>query len=124
MDARSSAFLDAVRDATADRPAGRLEPQLVDVAPAPVFARLEGPDDRVLRAVEVGCRMLALRVVAAAHMPAGHAQPQVDPGTADLQAVLAAVGARGDLTDLVEVGAFGHRLPSAYDARRNRRQSG
>src|SRR5207244_11179668 len=52
------------------------------------------------------------RVVAAAHVTAGHAEPQVDPLVADPQAVLAAVRARDDFADLIEVGAGRHREPA------------
>ena len=45
------------------------------------------------------------RVVAAPDVPAGHAQAEVDPLRTDAQAVLTAVRARGDFSDLIEVGA-------------------
>src|SRR5665213_3115185 len=44
--------------------------RLVDVAPLPVLARLERADHGMLRRVKVFRRVLVLRVVAAADMPA------------------------------------------------------
>src|SRR5713226_606811 len=94
----------------------RLHPQLVDVAPDPVFAGLVRPDQRVLGSVEVLRGMPVLRLVAAADMAAAQAQSQVDPGVAGLQALLAAIGVRGDVSDLVQVRALDrHLTPSALD---------
>jgi hypothetical protein len=72
---------------------------LVDVAPAPVFARLSRADDRVAGVLMVGSGVLADRVVAAADVPARLAHPQVHPAHPHRQALLAA----GDLTRKVEV---------------------
>src|ERR1700694_4207354 len=102
----------AVGDAAANRPAGWIEVDLVRVAPAPILARLERPDDRVVHAVEMGGGVSVRRAVTAAHMAAGHAQPQVHPTSPDLEAVLAAVGAGGDGADLVEMLANRHRQKS------------
>jgi hypothetical protein len=60
-----------------------LHRHLVDVAPAPTLAGLEGGHDRVLRRAEVLRRMLVLRAVATADVPAGPAQAQVYPLVAD-----------------------------------------
>ena len=51
----------------------RLEHDLIDVATAPVFAWLEGLDDRVIGRMEVFGRVLVLRGVAAANMPTDEA---------------------------------------------------
>jgi hypothetical protein len=51
----------------------RLEHDLIDVAPAPVFAWLEGLDDRVIARMEVFGRVLVLRGVATADMPTDEA---------------------------------------------------
>src|SRR5204862_238563 len=64
------------------------------VAPHPVFAGLERPDDRVIRGRVVRGRVAVLRVVAAADMTAVHAQPQVHPGVAHGETLLAAGGER------------------------------
>ncbi len=78
--------------------------KVVGVTEHPALARLERPDDRVVRVDEMPGRVLVLRVVAAADVAAGHAEPQVNPRVAGGQAFLAAVGCVGlDITDLVEV---------------------
>src|SRR5437879_1483595 len=76
-----------MRNAAANGPAGGLEPQLVDIAPAPVLARLEGPDDRVLgvgatrgwRATLVGA-VAGFAVLAVVVVVAGIALSQVPIG--------------------------------------------
>src|SRR5438445_10039634 len=69
----------------------RLEHQIVDVAESPIFTRLEGADDRVLRRVEVLCPVFIRRVVATADVSAREAEAEVDPLGADLQAFFAAL---------------------------------
>src|SRR5262249_9346627 len=85
------------------------EEDLVDVAPGPVLARLERADEGVVRAVEVLGGVLVLRRIAAADVAAGEAEPEVDPAVPHLEALLATVGVRGDVADLVQVVADGHR---------------
>jgi hypothetical protein len=80
-----------------------LEHDLVDVAPAPILARLEGLDNRVIGGVEMLCSMLVFRRIAAADMPTDKALAQVHPGVANLQTIFAAVRARRDVSYLVEV---------------------
>src|SRR5262249_44837149 len=89
----------------------RLQHHLVDVAPQPVLARLERPNDRVAGGVEVSGGVIGLGRVGAGAVAADQALAQVDQAVADLQAVLAAVRARGDVPDLVQVraGCRGHR---------------
>jgi hypothetical protein len=56
-------------------------------------------------------------VVTAAHVPTGHAEPQVYPAATDALAVLAAVGRRLYVLDRVQVGTgvfVGHDAPFAY----------
>jgi hypothetical protein len=66
--------------------------------------------------------MLVFGIVAAAHMAAGKAETQMDPGVSHLKAFLAAVSARLHLADLLDVCAgrhgFGLRseAPSYYDS--------
>ena len=43
-------------------------------------------------------------------MAAGHAEPQVDPGVAELEAVFTAVGAGCDFFDLIEMCAVHDRF--------------
>src|SRR5260370_12196982 len=102
---------DAVGDGAADGPAGGSEVDLVRVAPAPVFTRLERPDDRVVHLVEMGGCVPVRRAVATAHMAARHAQPEVHPAAPGLEAVLATVRAGGDLPDLVEMSACSDPQP-------------
>ena len=53
---------------------GEVEFEIVDEAPAPVFAGFEGAHDGVLGAVEMLGGVLILGRVAAANVPAFHAQ--------------------------------------------------
>src|SRR5690606_10020670 len=83
---------------------GDLERDLVAVAPPPVLARLVRPDDRVVAVgAEVGRGVPVGRAVAAADVPAGLADPQVEPAIAGAQAVLAAVRRGLHVADGVEV---------------------
>src|SRR6204780_5713188 len=72
---------------------GSSDEGFVDIAPAPVLARLERLDDRVTVREGVGPGMTERRRVAAAHVPAGQAQAQVHPRGPQHEAFLAA--ARG-----------------------------
>ena len=94
-----------MRDRSLYPPGARVKIHLVDEAPAPVLAGLERLHDRVPDLAEMLGGVPVRRVVAAPDVPAGHAQAEVDPLRADAQAVLAAVRARGDFSDLIEVGA-------------------
>jgi hypothetical protein len=84
-------------------PVLKIQEELVEVTPAPVFSRLEGLDDRVIGRMKMLGGMLVLRIVAASNMPAFKADSQVYPGVADFQAILAPISARCDLTYLVKV---------------------
>ena len=61
---------------------------LIDVAPHPRFARFNRADERMLGLMEVLGRVLILRRVAAAYMPAFEAKPQMHPGVPPLHAIL------------------------------------
>src|SRR4030095_3909317 len=89
----------------------RREGDLVDVAPAPVLARLGRADDRVPALSGMRRRVAGRGGVAAADLPAGHAHAEMDPAAADLQALLAAFDRlrEGGHLDLVEVAADGSR---------------
>ena len=77
----------AARDATASMvrlsPAAQswcgFEEEIVEIAPAPVLTWLEASDDRVLRRVEMFCRVLVRRIIAATDMTAFHAQSEMHP---------------------------------------------
>jgi hypothetical protein len=64
----------------------------------------------MLRRVKMLGGVLILGGVAAADVSAGQTEPQVDPGVAHFQTLLAAVGMRLDIVDLVEMSALGHIL--------------
>lgn len=77
------------------RPTGASAPRqhLVDVAPPPLLARLEGPDHGVDDGPKVSGRVPARGVVTASDVTTREAFPQVDPiGRAEGQAVLAPLG--------------------------------
>ena len=83
----------------------QLDEQIVGVAVAPVLPGLERADDRVKgRAVVLG-GVLVSRLVAAADVAAGKAQPQVDPAVAAAQALFAALRARGVAVPRCRAGA-------------------
>src|SRR2546425_4718776 len=81
----------------------RLEHYLVDVTPAPVLPWLEGLDNRVVGRMEMLGGVLILRLVTATHMSTDETETQVQPAVTGLQAILAPIGTRRDLTYLVEV---------------------
>ena len=62
--------------------------RLIDVAPGPALAGLEGRDHRVGRVVEMLRGVAARRAVAAADVAAGQAEAQMDPGRAQLSGTL------------------------------------
>src|SRR6201986_405293 len=63
----------------------------IDIAPAPGLARLERRGDRVPGREGAPARVPKRRGIAAAHVPAGQAQPQVHPRGPESQALLAAL---------------------------------
>src|SRR5947208_4917889 len=73
---------------------GKVERHLVDVAPAPPFRGVVALDDGVAARVEVLRGVAVRRVVAAADVAAGPAEPQVHPPGTRLQALLAAARTR------------------------------
>ena len=82
----------------------QIEHHLVDVAPAPAFRRIVALDDRMAGGVEMLGRVLVRRIVAAADMAAGAAEPQMHPCAA-LQAFLAAERARRHVANAGEMRA-------------------
>jgi len=73
---------------------------VVEVAVAPVLARLGGANDGVADIAGVRGGVLARRVVAAADVPARVSHAQVHPPTAACEALLAASDAFGQLREL------------------------
>ena len=101
---------------------GKVQFQVVDVAPAPTLAGLERLHDRVLSAVEVLGGVFVFRRVAATDMAALQAQPQVHPAVTHLQTLFAALGVRRHLLDLVEMlaGLHGYPLQAHGPGKQNR----
>ena len=97
-----------MRDRSLYPPGARVKIHLVDEAPAPVLAGFERLHDGVLRGTKMLRRVPIRRIVAAANVPADHAEPKMYPLRADPEAVFAAVGARGDLAYLIEMRAAPH----------------
>jgi hypothetical protein len=105
-----------------------VEGELVDVAPPPRLPRFEGLHQRVRGLIEVRGGMPTGRAVATADVAADHAHPEMNPPTSQLETVLAAIGRRADLSDLIEVvaellgfqhgGSFGDALPRRCDSDR------
>src|SRR5947199_1405817 len=90
---------------------GKVEHHLVEVAPPPPFGGVVALDDGVAARVEVLRGVAVRRVVAAADVAAGPAEPQVHPPGTCLQALLAAARAGRHLADRVVMGAcFGHGI--------------
>src|SRR5258708_21960484 len=88
-----------------------LQFHLVHEAPAPIFARFQGPHDGMLRRMEVLCRVLVFRRVATTHVPALQAQAQMHPTITHLQALLAAAGVRLHVLDVTQMFATRHINP-------------
>src|SRR4029079_17461769 len=70
---------------------GDRQPDLVLEAPGPVLSGLERADQSVSARRRVGGGVAVRRAVAAPDVTAAQADPQVQPGIAALQAVLAAL---------------------------------
>jgi hypothetical protein len=87
---------------------------LIDVAPKPVFTRLDGFHDRVLRGAKMLGGVLVLRGIAAAHVAADLAKPQVHPSVAHFDALLADMNLGFEVANLIGVRAsVGHGLSSS-----------
>jgi hypothetical protein len=82
-----------------------IQHDFIDVAPAPIFARLEGSNDGVLRSVEMFCGVAIFRRIAAANVPARQAQAKMHPRVAHQEAFLAAFAAGRDFLDFLNVRA-------------------
>jgi hypothetical protein len=80
----------------------------VDVAPNPILTRLERPHQRVVNGVEMFGSVLVLGGITATDVAAREAETKMNPRVAGLQTLLATVGFRSNLVDLVQVRASGH----------------
>jgi len=81
----------------------RLEHDLIDITPAPIFTGLEGLDNGMAARMEMFGSVLVFRRVAAANMPANKAFAQVYPRVTNFQAILAAISTGCDIPDLIEM---------------------
>jgi hypothetical protein len=68
---------------------GQIVGHFVHITPAPVFARLDGADDRMAGGMIVLCCVPVLGGVATSDMAASQAQPEMDPAIAGLHAIFA-----------------------------------
>src|SRR5206468_214581 len=73
----------------------QVEQHFVDIAPAPAFRWIVALDHGMAGGMKVRGRMLVRRIVAAADMAAGAADPQMQPLASAFQALLAPERARG-----------------------------
>ena len=81
----------------------RLEHDLIDITPAPIFTGLEGLDNGMAARMEMFGSVLVFRRVTAANMPANKAFAQVYPRVTNFQAILAAISTGRDIPDLIEM---------------------
>jgi hypothetical protein len=86
-------------------PVRQIEQHFIDIAPTPPLRRIVALDHRVLGGVKMLGRVLVRRVVTAADVTAGAADPQMQPLAAAFEAFLAAERARRDAADAGDVGA-------------------
>jgi hypothetical protein len=77
-----------------------IQQYLIYVTPAPIFAGFKGLNDGVQGRVKMFGGVLILGIVAAADVPAGEAQSEMDPVVAQLQTFFASVAAGLDVMDL------------------------
>jgi hypothetical protein len=90
--------------------AGKIVRNLVDITPAPIFARLDGTDDGMAGRVIVLGGVPVLGGIAASDMAAKQAKPEMDPGVAGLHAIFADMTSRLEIARLRDVGAVCHRV--------------
>jgi hypothetical protein len=79
---------------------------LVDIAPSPIFARLERLDEWMANLAEVGGGVTTRRGVAASDVSARQTKAEMNPPAAGFQALLAAMGVRVYRADLIQVSAL------------------
>jgi hypothetical protein len=81
----------------------RFEKEFVGVTPYPLFARLEGTDQRMFRRVVMFRRVLVRRRVAATDVTASQTQAQMHPTASAAQTIFAASRAGRDFLDLIQM---------------------
>src|SRR5262245_13696224 len=81
----------------------RFEKEFVGVTPYPLFARLEGTNQRMFRRVVMFCRVLVRRRIAATDVPASQTQAQVHPLASAAQTIFASSRAGRDFLNLIQM---------------------
>jgi hypothetical protein len=74
----------------------QIEEDLVHIAPGPALRRIVSLNDGVMGGMVMVRRMVIRRLIAATHVTAGSANPEMNPDCAHFQAFLAAACARCD----------------------------
>src|SRR6266852_5180360 len=96
-------------------PIRQIEQDFIDITPAPPLRRIVALDDRMLRGVKMPGGVLVGRVVTAADVTAGAADPQMQPLAAASEAFLAAERARRDAADAGDMrAAFCHSVSCPF----------
>jgi hypothetical protein len=95
-----------------------LQNHLVDVAPAPVLARLDRLHDGMLGTMKMLRGMFIFGGIAATHVSANQAHAEMHPGVAHFQAFLASVSAWLHLANFFYVRAAVYRHPVLLVRRR------
>src|SRR5712692_3146149 len=96
-------------------PIRQIEQDFIDITPAPPLRRIVALDDRMLRGVKMPGGVLVGRVVTAADVTAGAADPQMQPLAAAFEAFLAAERARRDAADAGDMrAAFCHSVSCPF----------
>src|SRR5579864_3918602 len=99
----------AVEHASRSRGSGKIDLHLVHETPAPGLARLQRLHHRVTGSGGMLARVLVARRIAAADMPADHADPQMEPAVPGFHAFFASSGVGLNVPlDRVEVAALIH----------------
>jgi hypothetical protein len=94
---------DVCRDGSRGRFAGDY---FVNVTPDPFFSGLDRANQGMAGVMKMLGGMFVLRRIAAAHVPADHAHPQVNPGVAHFDALCTDVNVGGPELDLIQMLAF------------------
>jgi hypothetical protein len=84
----------------------RFEKEFVGVTPHPLFARLEGTDQRMFRRVVMFRRVLVRRRIATADVPASQTQAQMQPTASVAQTVFTSSRAGRDFLNLIKMRAY------------------
>ena len=87
---------------------GKVQFELVDVTPAPIFSRFDRSHYRMLGRMEVLGSVLIFRRIATSNVPAAQAQAKVHPPVAHLQTLFTTPGMRFDVLDLIEMSTLAH----------------